>query len=82
MTTLTLTKARKQLGDLVTGVSYEGDRVAITRNGRPQAVLISVEDAKLLSQLEDKMDMRAAEQALAEGDFMPLEDFIKELRID
>lgn len=82
MTTLTLTKARERLGDLVTDVFYDGDRVAITRNGKPQAVLVSVEDAKILSQLEDKMDIRAAERALAEDDFMPLEDFIKELGVD
>ena len=82
MTNIALAKARKQLGDLVIDVSYEGDRVTITRNGKPQAVLVSVEDARILNQLEDKVDLWAAARALAEDDFMPLEDFMKELGVD
>ena len=82
MTSLTLTKARKQLGDLVTDISYEGEPVTITRNGKAQAVLVSVEDANILSQLEDRLDLCAAKQALAEGNFMPLEEFMRELGID
>ena len=79
---INITEARSKLGILVNEALFKGERTAICRNGKPAAVLVSVEDAKLLSQLEDKMDLVAAERALAEGDFMPLEDFMKELGID
>ena len=82
MTNLSITEARSKLGALVNEASYKGERIAIYRNGKPAAVLVSVEDAQLLSELEDRIDLRAAALALAENDFVPLDDLVKELGLD
>ncbi len=46
---LTVTEARAQLADLVNRVAYSGDRIVLTRHGRPMAVLISVDAAEAVS---------------------------------
>jgi len=81
MTSLTLTQARLQLGELVNCVAHEGDRIVIRRNGKPRAVLISIEDAALLKVLEDKADIAAAKKALKEDKFYSLEEVKDELGI-
>ena len=43
------------------------------------AVLISVEDAALLEELEDRIDVEDARKALAEGEFIPWDEAKKEL---
>ncbi len=52
---LSASEARASFNDLVNRVSYGGERVTITRQGKPAAVLVSVEDAALLERLEDKL---------------------------
>jgi prevent-host-death family protein len=43
---VSVTDAREQLADLVNRVAYTGERVTLTRHGRPMAVLVSVADAE------------------------------------
>lgn len=45
--------ARALFNDVLSRVGYGKERVTITRNGKPAAVLVSVEDLALLEQLED-----------------------------
>lgn len=52
---LSASEARAQFNDLVNRVSYGGERVTITRQGKPAAVMVSVQDAALLEQLEDRL---------------------------
>ena len=82
MTSLSITEARNRLGDLVNKTLYKGERIAIHRKGKLAAVLVSGEDAQLLEDLEDFIDLKAARKALAKGGFVPLEDFLKERGID
>ena len=82
MTNLSITEARSKLGMLVNEASFKGERIAIHRNGKPAAVLVSVEDAALLAELEDRIDLQGARLALAENDFVPLDDLAKELGLD
>lgn len=42
---VSVTDAREQLADLVNRVAYTGERITLTRHGRPMAVLVSVADA-------------------------------------
>lgn len=46
-----------------TGVEHEHERVRLTRNGRPAAVLISPDD---LAQLEETLEVLGDPEALAE----------------
>lgn len=43
-----VTQARIELADLVNRVAYTGERVALTRHGRPLAGLVPVDDLRRL----------------------------------
>jgi prevent-host-death family protein len=42
--TVTTASARQKLADLVNRVLYRGDRIILTRHGRPVAALVSMSD--------------------------------------
>ena len=59
---------RRELSEYLSRVEYAGERVTVTRNGKPAAVLISLEDYELIRMLEDRIDGEAAEEASRESD--------------
>ena len=61
-------KAREQLADILNRVSVRGDRVVLHRHGKDVAALVPVEDLRLLQALEDRLDVEAVREALAESD--------------
>ncbi len=61
-----LAEARKSFTDIVNRVAYGGERIAIGRHDKDLAVLISVDDAALLEELEDMQDAKEAKKILAE----------------
>jgi len=75
MTTIPLADAKARLSALLDEMRDTHERVVITRNGRPEAVLISVSD---LEALEDTLDLlstpgavdeiQAAEAEIARGE--------------
>ncbi|WP_427019040.1 type II toxin-antitoxin system prevent-host-death family antitoxin [Pseudarthrobacter sp. P1] len=56
------------LADAVGRASYGHERVQITKNGKPAAVLIGPEDLELLEQLEMMRDVAEYRAAKAEDD--------------
>ena len=60
-------KLRDQMSDALNRVAYGGERIIIERRGKGAAVLVSLEDAKLLERLEDRIDVEFARKALKEG---------------
>ncbi|WP_216325290.1 type II toxin-antitoxin system Phd/YefM family antitoxin [Deinococcus aestuarii] len=52
---LSASEARSNFNDLVNRVQYGGERVTVTRQGKPAAVMISVADLELLERLEDRL---------------------------
>jgi antitoxin YefM len=79
--TLPLSSVKAHLSELVDRVEGEHDRVVVTRNGRPAAVLISHEDLEgleeTLAALSDPdlmRQIRQSEAAVAEGDVVLLDD--------
>lgn len=50
--TISTSKAREFLADLITEVAYKGERVILTRHGKPVAAIISAEDLERLEALE------------------------------
>ena len=69
---LPLAEIKKRLSEIVDGVEERHDRVVLTRNGRPAAVIISPEDLESLEEtldiLSDPKAMRAIRRAEAEID--------------
>lgn len=63
MSTESLRQVRDHLSEVVDRVENEHERVTVTRNGRPAAVLISPDD---LAQLEETLEVLGDPEALAE----------------
>lgn len=63
METLSLAHIKARLSEIVDRVESEHERVTLTRNGRPAAVLISPAD---LEALEDTLELLSDPAALAE----------------
>jgi len=79
--TLPLAEIKKRLSEIVDRVEEHHERVVLTRNGRPAAVIMSPDD---LESLEETLDIlsdpaaleaiREAEEDLAAGRFITGED--------
>ena len=81
-TKVTTAEARKNLADIVNSVAYGKDTVVLTRRGKELAALISIEDLKLLQQLEDEQDIKDAWKAKEEPDeTVKLYELKKELEL-
>ncbi|MFD6951536.1 prevent-host-death family protein [Nocardiopsis sp. TSRI0078] len=87
MTTLPLADARNNLSKIVDEVERTHDAVTITRNGRPSAVVISVDDYEsmmeafaLLDSPEEQKRLREAEDSLAAGDLTTGEEMAELMR--
>jgi antitoxin YefM len=61
--TLPLAEIKAHLSELVDRIESEHERIVLTRNGRPAAVLLSPED---LEALEDTLDLLSDPAAVAE----------------
>ena len=79
---------RDHLSEVIDRVEHQHDRVVVTRNGRPAAVILSPED---LAQLEETIDVlgdpqaladiREADAAYARGDVLRGSDAVRQLRL-
>jgi len=68
METVPLTDVRSTLSSVVERVERTHDRVTITRNGRPAAVLINPADLEALEETLDVLSDPATMQRLREGE--------------
>ncbi|TLS43978.1 type II toxin-antitoxin system Phd/YefM family antitoxin [Streptomyces montanus] len=48
-----VTQARAELADLINRVVYGGERVVVTRHGKPLVALVSAADLERLEELQD-----------------------------
>ncbi|MFF0108583.1 type II toxin-antitoxin system Phd/YefM family antitoxin [Streptomyces hirsutus] len=48
-----VTQARAELADLINRVVYGGERVVVTRHGKPLVALVSADDLRRLDQLQE-----------------------------
>lgn len=87
MATRSLRDVRDHLSEVVDQVEREHDRVVITRNGVPSAVILSPEDLAqleetidVLSEPEALADIREADAAYASGDVVRGVDAVRQLR--
>jgi prevent-host-death family protein len=72
MEALPLADVKNRLSEVVDRVARQHDRVTITRNGRPAAVLVSPEDLESLEEtlaiLSDPKELAALRRGLADLD--------------
>jgi prevent-host-death family protein len=62
--TMTAAGARSQFSEIVNRTAFGGERVVVTRRGKPLAALVTIEDLALLEELEDRADARDFRGAL------------------
>jgi antitoxin YefM len=87
VTTQPLREVRDHLSEVVDRVEHHHDRVVVTRNGHPAAVILSPDD---LAELEETIevlsdnaalaDIREADEAYARGDVVRGVDAVRRLR--
>lgn len=63
--TLPLAQVKSKFSEMVDRVEYTHDRIVVTRNGRPAAVMISPDE---LASLEDTLELLSDPEAMRELD--------------
>jgi prevent-host-death family protein len=58
--------ARAQFSEIINRAAFGKEPVTLTRRGKEIVAVVPIEDVKLLEALEDKIDLEAAREALAE----------------
>ena len=66
MAHLPSSKAREGFADTINRVAFGKERVVLRRRGKEVAAVVSMEDLRLLEDLEDRIDLADARAALAE----------------
>ena len=81
MTTISLADAKARLSAVLDEVRDTHERVVITRNGRPEAVILAVSDLEALEETLDLLStpgaldqIRAAEAEVARGEAIDAEE--------
>lgn len=87
MSTQSLRDVRDHLSEVIDRVEHQHERVVVTRNGKPAAVILSPEDLAQLQETIDVLsdpqalaDIREADAAYARGDVVRGADAVRQLR--
>jgi prevent-host-death family protein len=68
MTTVTAKQLKEHSSQVLGRVQFGKERIAVTKNGKEVAAVVSVEDARLLERLEDLLDINDALLAIEEAE--------------
>ncbi len=86
--TLPVTEAREKLTELVDEVNNKFEQIEITKNGKPRAIIMSVDEfdgwketLEILSDEQLMKDIRQAEKEFREGKAIPWEQVKEELNL-
>ncbi len=77
--TVSIAEAKNQLSDLLNRVYYRGERVIVTKRGKPVGALVSAKDLKQLEQLEDRERLRRIHEIEKRTKkYIPYEQFVRD----
>jgi prevent-host-death family protein len=79
MPRLSASKAREEFAEVVNRAVYKGERTLLHRRGKDVAAVVPVADLVLLEQIEDRMDLEAAREAMKERGTVSWEKVKKDL---
>src|SRR5262249_34088319 len=74
---ISVSEIRDRLADALNRVAYAGERVVLERRGKGVAALVSLDDLKVLEELEERADIRAASKARKEKGGITLAEYRK-----
>jgi antitoxin Phd len=79
-TKISTADVRKNFSNIVNRVSFGKESIILTRRGEEIAALVAIDELRLLQELEDRIDIADAIQAMKEpGEDIPAEQFWKRL---
>jgi len=78
---LEASKARTNFSDTLNRVAYRKERIVLRRRGKDLAAVVPIEDLAFLDQLEEHLDLEAAQLALKEKGSIPWESIKKKLAL-
>jgi prevent-host-death family protein len=61
-----ISEAREDFASIINKVAYGGERVRLTRHGKPVAAVVPVDDMDFMEALEDELDLELVREALAD----------------
>lgn len=79
--TISLLHLRNSLGDTISRVSHTDEPMIITKNGKPIAALVSIDDAVLVEEAKDNYYNALADEA-EEADMMPFDELVAAVEAD
>jgi prevent-host-death family protein len=79
MITINISKMKDTLSEVLNRAAYGRERIVVASRGKPKAAVISIEDLKLLEELEDALAAREAREEYERGETVSLEQLIAEL---
>ena len=71
---LSIAQFRNNMADTLNRAAYASERIILARDGKPTAALVSISDLKLLEELENRADLKAALKARKEKGGITLEE--------
>ena len=71
MAKVSTVKARNQFSDIINRAAYGKERVVLTRRGKDLVAVVPIEDAIILQDLEDRIDLETARKRLKESGKIP-----------
>ena len=75
--------ARKKFSNIVNRVAFGKESIVLTRRGEELAALVTMDELRLLQEIEDRIDIADAKKALKEpGENIPAKQFWKELGLE
>lgn len=78
MSKYTSAAARAEFAEITNRAAYGKERIIVTRKGKDIIAIVPIEDVKLLEEIEDRMDIEDAREALKEKETIPWEIVKKE----
>jgi prevent-host-death family protein len=74
---MSMVEVRGNLAEVINRVAYSGERVVLKRHGKGTVAVVSLADLKLLEELEDRADVKAALKARKEKGGITLAQYRK-----
>jgi len=81
MATLSMTEVRHDFSNVANRVIFGGERIYIKKNGKAALAMVPIADVEALEVLEDRLDIEAAKEAIKQGNFVDLDELIKQLKL-
>ncbi len=76
--TISVTKMRENLAEIIGEVRFAHKRIKLTSNGKDVGAIIPLEDLELLEAIEDKIDIELADKAKKDGPYYTLDQVLED----